>query len=203
MTKIIGLTGGIATGKSTVSKILAAAGLPIVDADKIAWQVEGPGQPTTQAIAAHFGPQALQADGQLNRSWLGHLVFNDAQALAELTQITSMPIQTAMFKAIVAAGHSQPAAVILDVPLLFESGWQHVCDQVIVVSAPQATVLQRLMARNHLSQADAQARIESQLALEKKVAWADVVIDNGENVDKTRTAVLKWLKTMNVTAKTD
>lgn len=193
MTKLIGLTGGIATGKSTVSKLLATK-LPIVDADKIAWQVEGPGQPTTQKIVAHFGQQAVLADGRLNRPWLGQLVFNDAQALQALTAITRLPIQYAMFEAIVAANQQQPDAIILDVPLLFESGWQHVCDQVLVVTASPAVVLQRLMARNHLSQQAAQARIDSQMPLAQKVARADVVIDNGANIDKTKAAVLKWLK---------
>ena len=195
MTKLIGLTGGIATGKSTVSKLLATK-LPIVDADKIAWQVEGPGQPTTQKIVAHFGQQAVPADGRLNRPWLGQLVFNDAQALQALTAITRLPIQYAMFEAIVAANQQQPDAIILDVPLLFESGWQHVCDQVLVVTASPAVVLQRLMARNHLSQQAAQARIDSQMPLAQKVARADVVIDNGANIDKTKAAVLKWLKTI-------
>ncbi|MCG0571340.1 dephospho-CoA kinase [Lactiplantibacillus plantarum] len=195
MTKLIGLTGGIATGKSTVSKLLAPK-LPIVDADKIAWQVEGPGQPTTQKIVAHFGQQAVLADGRLNRPWLGQLVFNDAQALQALTAITRLPIQYAMFEAIVAANQQQPDAIILDVPLLFESGWQHVCDQVLVVTASPAVVLQRLMARNHLSQQAAQARIDSQMPLAQKVARADVVIDNGANIDKTKAAVLKWLKTI-------
>ena len=195
MTKLIGLTGGIATGKSTVSKLLATK-LPIVDADKIAWQVEGPGQPTTQNIVAHFGQQAVLADGRLNRPWLGQLVFNDAQALQALTAITRLPIQYAMFEAIVAANQQQPDAIILDVPLLFESGWQHVCDQVLVVTASPAVVLQRLMARNHLSQQAAQARIDSQMPLAQKVARADVVIDNGANIDKTKAAVLKWLKTI-------
>ena len=195
MTKLIGLTGGFATGKSTVSKLLATK-LPIVDADKIAWQVEGPGQPTTQKIVAHFGQQAVLADGRLNRPWLGQLVFNDAQALQDLTAITRLPIQYAMFEAIVAANQQQPDAIILDVPLLFESGWQHVCDQVLVVTASPAVVLQRLMARNHLSQQAAQARIDSQMPLAQKVARADVVIDNGANIDKTKAAVLKWLKTI-------
>ncbi len=195
MTKLIGLTGGIATGKSTVSKLLATK-LPIVDADKIAWQVEGPGQPTTQKIVAHFGQQAVLADGRLNRPWLGQLVFNDAQALQALTAITRLPIQYAMFEAIFAANQQQPDAIILDVPLLFESGWQHVCDQVLVVTASPAVVLQRLMARNHLSQQAAQARIDSQMPLAQKVARADVVIDNGANIDKTKAAVLKWLKTI-------
>ena len=195
MTKLIGLTGGIATGKSTVSKLLATK-LPIVDADKIAWQVEGPGQPTTQKIVAHFGQQAVLADGRLNRPWLGQLVFNDAQALQDLTAITRLPIQYAMFEAIVAANQQQPDAIILDVPLLFESGWQHVCDQVLVVTASPAVVLQRLTARNHLSQQAAQARIDSQMPLAQKVARADVVIDNGANIDKPKAAVLKWLKTI-------
>ncbi|WEE37177.1 dephospho-CoA kinase [Lactiplantibacillus paraplantarum] len=195
MTKLIGLTGGIATGKSTVSKLLAAK-LPIVDADKIAWQVEGPGQPTTQKIVAQFGQQAVLADGRLNRPWLGQLVFNDPQALQALTAITRLPIQYAMFEAIVAANQHQPAAIILDIPLLFESGWQHICDQVLVVTAPPTVVLQRLMARNHLSQQAAQARIDSQMPLAQKVAQADVVIDNGANIDKTEAAVLKWLKTI-------
>lgn len=196
MTQLIGLTGGIATGKSTVSAMLAEAGLPIVDADKIAWQVEGPGQPTTQKIAAAFGSQTLLADGQLNRRWLGQQVFNDAKKLATLTRLTRMPIQQAMLAAIIAAAQTKPAAVILDVPLLYEGGWDHLCDQVVVVTAPENVVLTRLMARNHLSQADAQARMASQLPLVEKVKRADFVIDNGETVDKTRTAVLKWLKTI-------
>ena len=196
MTQLIGLTGGIATGKSTVSAMLAEAGLPIVDADKIAWQVEGPGQPTTQKIAAAFGPQTLLADGQLNRRWLGQQVFNDTEKLATLTRMTRMPIQQAMLEAIVAAAQTKPVAVILDVPLLYEGGWDHLCDQVVVVTAPEDVVLTRLMARNHLSQAEAQARMASQLPLVEKVKRADFVIDNGENVDKTRTAVLKWLKTI-------
>lgn len=197
MTKLIGLTGGIATGKSTVSKLLAQY-LPIVDADKIAWAVEGPGQPTTQKIAAKFGPDALLADGSLNRPWLGQLVFNDSAALQDLTAITSLPIQYAMFEAIVAAGQSNPTAIILDVPLLYESGWQNICDQVVVVTAPPAIVLKRLMARNQLSKQAVQARIASQLPLAQKAAWADVVIDNGSTVDKTEAAVLKWLETMTV-----
>ena len=196
MTQIIGLTGGIATGKSTVSAMLAAAGLPIVDADKIAWQVEGPGQPTTAKLATHFGAKTLLADGSLNRKWLGQQVFHDSAKLAALTEITRMPIQQAMLTAIVAAGANDPAAVILDVPLLYEGGWDHICDKVIVVAAPEPVVLTRLMARNGLSEADARARMASQLPLAEKVQRADVVIDNGENVDKTRTAVLKWLKTM-------
>ncbi len=196
MTQIIGLTGGIATGKSTVSKMLADAGLPIVDADKIAWQVEGPGTPTLAKIAAHFGPAAVLPDGHLNRRWLGHRVFSDANDLAALNAITSGPIQHAMLTAIVAAGQAKPAAIILDVPLLFESGWQHICDQVIVVNAPTRVVLPRLMARNHLTATAAQARIDSQMPLAEKCQRADIVIDNGQNVDKTRTAVLKWLKTI-------
>lgn len=196
MTQLIGLTGGIATGKSTVSAMLAEAGLPIVDADKIAWQVEGPGQPTTRKIAAAFGPQTLLADGQLDRRWLGQQVFNDPDKLAQLTQLTRLPIQRAMLEAILVAAKTQLAAVILDVPLLYEGGWQHICDQVVVVTAPERVVLTRLMARNHLSEADARARMASQLSLAEKVRRADIVIDNGENVDKTRTAVLKWLKTI-------
>lgn len=196
MTQLIGLTGGIATGKSTVSAMLAEAGLPIVDADKIAWQVEGPGQPTTRKIAAAFGPQTLLADGQLDRRWLGQQVFNDSAKLAQLTQLTRLPIQRAILEAILVAAKPQPAAVILDVPLLYEGGWQHICDQVVVVTAPERVVLTRLMARNHLSEADARARMASQLSLAEKVRRADIVIDNGENVDKTRTAVLKWLKTI-------
>jgi len=196
MTKLIGLTGGIATGKSTVSKILAKAGLPIVDADQIAWQVEGPNTPTLAKIEAHFGPDAILPDGHLNRRWLGHRVFSDPAELAALNAITSGPIQHAILTAIVAASQTQPVAVILDIPLLFENGWEHICDQVVVVSAPTEVVLPRLMARNHLTKAAAQARIDSQMPLAEKCQRADVVIDNGENVDKTRTAVLKWLKTI-------
>ncbi|MFC6180863.1 dephospho-CoA kinase [Lactiplantibacillus daowaiensis] len=196
MTKIIGLTGGIATGKSTVSAMLAEAGLPIVDADKIAWQVEGPKTPVLAQIVAQFGPEAQLPDGSLNRKWLGRQVFNDDAALKALNAITSGPIQHAILQATLDAGKTQPPAVILDIPLLLENGWQHVCDQVIVVSAPLAVVLPRLMARNNLTAAAAQARIDSQMPLAEKVKLADIVIDNGANIDETRQAVLKWLKTI-------
>lgn len=178
MTYRLGLTGGIATGKSTVSALFAKAGYPVVDADQIARAIVAPGQPALAAIVAYFGETVLLPDGQLNRKALGQLVFADKQALAALNRINKPYLRQAIVAALDQAAKSGKKIVVGDIPLLFEGHFTEYFDGIAVVTVPYAVQLERLMARDHLEEAAAKQRIEAQMPLAKKVAQADFVIDN-------------------------
>lgn len=193
MTKVLGLTGGIASGKSTVAKLLKAAGLPVIDADAVARAVVAPGTPGLAALVAAFGEQILQADGQLNRRRLGRLVFKDPAARQRLNAITH-PLIRQQFQADLAAARATNVPwVVLDVPLLFEAGYDRWCDLVVVVRVRSRTQLRRLMARNHYSQAGAHQRIWAQMPLKQKVRRADWVIDNNGPLAATTRQVARLL----------
>lgn len=196
MTEVWGLTGGIATGKSTVSTWLRQAGLPIIDADVIARQVVAPGTPGLAQIQATFGADFLRDDGSLNRQRLGQLVFHDPAQLQRLDAITTPLIQTELTRQLADYRQRGVPVVLIDAPTLFEVGYlQHLVDYVMVVTTSVVTQKARLMARNKLSAADAQARMDRQWPLAKKVALADVVIDNDGDITQTRQQVVKWLDT--------
>ncbi|HIW71022.1 MAG TPA: dephospho-CoA kinase [Candidatus Levilactobacillus faecigallinarum] len=196
MTEVWGLTGGIATGKSTVSTWLRQAGLPIIDADVIARQVVAPGTPGLAQIQAIFGADFLRDDGSLNRQRLGQLVFHDPAQLQRLDAITTPLIQAELTRQLADYRQRGVPVVLIDAPTLFEVGYlQHLVDYVMVVTTSVATQKARLMARNKLSAADAQARMDRQWPLAKKVALADVVIDNDGDITQTRQQVVKWLDT--------
>lgn len=196
MTEVWGLTGGIATGKSTVSTWLRQAGLPIIDADVIARQVVAPGTPGLAQIQATFGADFLRDDGSLNRQRLGQLVFHDPAQLQRLDTITTPLIQAELTRQLTDYRQRGVPVVLIDAPTLFEVGYlQHLVDYVMVVTTSVATQKARLMARNKLSAADAQARMDRQWPLAKKVALADVVIDNDGDITQTRQQVVKWLDT--------
>lgn len=194
MTRVWGLTGGIATGKSTVSAWLKQAGIPIIDADLIARDVEAPGTLGLEEIAAAFGDDYLQADGMLDRRQLGRLVFSDPAQLARLTAITTPLIQAEIRRQLAEYRQREAPLVVVDAPTLFEVGYlQDWVDQIMVVAATPAQQKQRLMARNGLSAAEAQARIDRQWPIARKVAAADAVIDNRGDITQTRQQVVKWL----------
>jgi len=175
--RIIGLTGGIATGKSTVAEYLAAQhGLPILDADVYARQAVAPGSPILGAIAARYGSDILQADGMLNRARLGHIVFSDRAEKAWLEQ----QIHPYVRQCFTAAMTQLPdaATVIQVIPLLFEADLTDQVTEIWVVTCSAATQRQRLIARNQLSPAAADARIENQWPLAEKAERADIVLDN-------------------------
>lgn len=196
MTEVWGLTGGIATGKSTVSTWLRQAGLPIIDADVIARQVVAPGTPGLAQIQATFGADFLRDDGSLNRQRLGQLVFHDPAQLQRLDAITTPLIQAELTRQLADYRQRGVPVVLIDAPTLFEVGYlQRLVDYVMVVTTSVATQKARLMARNKLSAADAQARMDRQWPLAKKVALADVVIDNDGDITQTRQQVVKWLDT--------
>ncbi|SON68451.1 dephosphocoenzyme A kinase [Latilactobacillus sakei] len=177
MTYFLGLTGGIATGKTTVSQMLAQQGLPIIDGDQIAHQVLANNQSVQAQIQATFGEQLVQ-DGQVDRAALGKLVFGNQAALAQLNAITAPVIRKTIMTEMVQAKAHQVPLVVLDLPLLYEQHYETVCDGVLVVYLPVEKQLARLMARNQLSREDALKRINSQASLVEKRDRADFVIDN-------------------------
>lgn len=194
MTYILGLTGGIASGKSTVSAYLAQNGALIIDADLIARQVVAKRSSGLKQIVAKFGKEILTASGELDRKKLGKLVFSNKELLKALTDITGPLIRAEILREIEAAKKAQVKLVVLDIPLLFETGYQTLCDKVMVVTIPSKLQLERVMKRDNLSAAEARKRIANQLPASKRNELADVLIDNSKSVAETYQQVLKWLK---------
>lgn len=182
---IIGLTGSIASGKSTVSKMLEDLGYPIIDADLVARQVVEPGSGTLTEVEALFGPEVIREDGSMNREKVGALIFSDPVKRKQLNDIIHPAIRAEMLRqrsAFLAGGHS---TIVMDIPLLFESKLQHFVDKVLVVSVTEENQLTRLMERNGLSEKDARARISSQLPMSVKEEGADAVIYNNGTTEET------------------
>lgn len=194
MTYILGLTGGIASGKSTVSAYLAQNGALIIDADLIARQVVAKKSSGLKQIVTKFGGEILTASGELDRKKLGKLVFSNKELLKALTDITGPLIRAEILREIEAAKKAQVKLVVLDIPLLFETGYQTLCDKVMVVTIPSKLQLERVMKRDNLSAAEARKRIANQLPASKRNELADVLIDNSKSVAETYQQVLKWLK---------
>ncbi|MCI5762341.1 MAG: dephospho-CoA kinase [Ligilactobacillus agilis] len=194
MTYILGLTGGIASGKSTVSAYLAQNGALIIDADLIARQVVAKKSSGLKQIVAKFGGEILTASGELDRKKLGKLIFSNKELLKALTDITGPLIRAEILREIEAAKKAQVKLVVLDIPLLFEAGYQTLCDKVMVVTIPSKLQLERVMKRDNLSAAEARKRIANQLPASKRNELADVLIDNSKSVAETYQQVLKWLK---------
>ncbi|MEK3883130.1 dephospho-CoA kinase [Paenibacillus sp. PL2-23] len=187
---IIGLTGGIASGKSTVGSMLSELGAKLVDADKVAREVVLPGEPALEAIASLFGQAVLQEDGTLNRAALGGIVFQDPEALAKLEGITHPAIREEMWERMHTYAEEEPGALIIgDVPLLYEKGQQEQYEGVLVVYVPAAQQVERLMKRNDMPQEEARRRVSLQLDIEEKRRRADWVIDNSGTLEETRQQV--------------
>lgn len=184
--KVIGLTGGIASGKSTVSRQFADAGWQIVDADKVAHALTDAGGAAIPLITDRFGDAVIQDNGALNRRDLGRRVFANPDDLADLNGIMQPLIRREINGQFGAAAKAGRAAVILDAPTLFEQGYQDDCDQIVVVSVDPATQLQRLIARDRLNPTEAQQRVNSQMPLAQKRALANWVIDNSGDRQFTR-----------------
>jgi dephospho-CoA kinase len=178
MTRIIGLTGGIASGKSTVSAMLRALGAHVIDADQVAREVVAPGTPALAEIAAHFGPEVLLPDGTLDRKKLGARVFADVDARRALERITHPRIAAATQQEIARLRAAGVDPVIYDAALIVENRLYTWMQGLIVVSVPPAVQVARLMIRDDIDEAAAEARIAAQLPLADKVAVATHVIDN-------------------------
>jgi dephospho-CoA kinase len=175
---LIGLTGGIASGKSTVAALLVERGFRLLDADGAARRVVEPGQPALAEIVEHFGAGILLPDGRLDRTKLGSIVFSDATERAKLNAITHPRIAALLLEQLAELRALGSDPVLLDHPLLYETGLQGLVDRVVVVYVDRQTQLARLMRRNSLSQSDALARIGAQMDLDEKARRADHLIDN-------------------------
>ncbi|MDD6892648.1 MAG: dephospho-CoA kinase [Lactobacillus sp.] len=189
MTLVIGLTGGIASGKSTISSILKAVGWPVIDADLIARQIVMPGSKGLEQIVNRFGPQMLNSDGTLDRKKLGKTVFDDPKKLSDLDKIEHPLIQEAINSQLDEFKKQHLPVVVLDVPLLFETGMDEECDLTVLAVVDQATQLKRLMKRDQISKMDAVKKISSQMSLKEKMQRADVIIDNNGTLEQTRSQV--------------
>jgi dephospho-CoA kinase len=183
---VIGLTGGIGSGKSTVSALLAEKGAVILDADKIVHEVQEPSGPAFQPIVEHFGEGVVGPDGRLDRPALAAIVFNDAEALAALNKIVHPLVGQQIFERMQELAETD-SVVILDVPLLVESGRSDMAGT-IVVDTPVDVAVARAVARGGV-EADVRARIAKQATREERLAKADVVIDNSGSLDDLRLEV--------------
>ena len=176
---VIGLTGGIAAGKSTVARHLAALGAVVIDADKLGHRVYERGQPAFAEVVAAFGRDVVGSDGEIDRKALGAKVFGDAAALRRLTDIV-WPAILVLAKAEIAAARAAAAeVVVLEAAVLIEASWQHAVDEVWAVTVTPDVALARATARDGVDAAAVQARIDAQLDNEARAAHAQVVIDNG------------------------
>lgn len=176
--RLVGLTGGIASGKSTFAALLRARGAPVVDADALARAAVQPGAPALARIAEVFGPQALLPDGNLDRRWLGARVFADPEERRRLEAITHPAVRDLMAAEVVQLQTEGHALAFYDVPLLFEVGLDAAVDSVVVVWTPRAVQLERLVERDGLTPIEAEARVAAQLSIDEKAARADFVVEN-------------------------
>ena len=195
---IIGLTGSIASGKSTVSAMLKKRGFPIIDADEIARLVVEPGTPVIEEIGRVFGQDVILQDGSLNREKLGELIFSHLVEREKLNAIIHPAIRTEMHRQKDEWLSKGAEVVIMDIPLLFESKLQHFVDNIIVVSVTLENQRKRLMSRNNLSEIEASNRIESQLPMEVKALGADAVVYNDGTLEATEIQLETILSNWNV-----
>jgi dephospho-CoA kinase len=198
---VVGLTGGVATGKSTVAKMFKQCGAVVIDADELARDIVKPGKPAWHAIVNTFGKTVLTPDRTINRQALGAVVFNNRVKLRRLERIIHPRVARQQVKLTRQAVRNDPKAVVIyDVPLLFEVGIDKRVDKIIVVSADQETQLARLKKRNGLSRAEALRRIRSQMPLAKKIQRTDHVLDGTLSRTSLRRQVGRLLKSLRLLA---
>lgn len=191
----VGLTGGIASGKSTVAAMFEQLGAYLIDTDQLARQVVNPGQAALAEIVSVFGSHVLLASGELDRAKLGAMVFGDPSLLAKLNAILHPPIRALMFQEAEEARKRGAKIVLLEVPLLFETGFDKDVDFVIVVTATREEQQRRLMARNNFTAEEAQKRMAAQIPPAEKTARAHYIVNNSGSLKETRAQVEKvWLQ---------
>jgi dephospho-CoA kinase len=193
---IIGLTGGIASGKSSVGKMIKELGFPLVDADVAARRVVEKGEPAYEKIVDKFGSEILNSDETIDRSRLGSIVFQDEQKRLELNSIVHPAVRIEMQNETEAYIKQGSETVCIDIPLLFESNLTHMVDKTLLIYVSPHIQLKRLKERNGYNDEEAKVRIQSQMPLEKKIELADAVIDNNETLERTKKQLMetfeKW-----------
>lgn len=192
--KVIGITGGIASGKSTVSRYLLRAGYPVIDSDQLAREVVAPGTAGYEQVVAVFGHEYVQADGQLNRALLGDRIFIHSSDRQLLEAITHPLIFEAIDQKKKELAQTEDALVFIDMPLLYEVGYEDKLDEVWVVFVDSSTQEERLMRRNHLSKSEARALLATQMPIQDKVQRANAIINNSGGLEETYGQVEKLLR---------
>lgn len=186
----VGLTGGIASGKSTVARMLEEKGAVLIDLDELAHAVQEPGKPVWREIVRHFGPEILRADRTIDRGRLGAAVFADRAKLELLNRLVHPAVLAEWQKRIEAIRKTRPDAIIVsDIPLLIEAGLAPLADVVLLVYLSPEEQIRRLMARNGYSREEAEQRLAAQMPLGEKIAHADLVIRNDGPPEQTRREV--------------
>lgn len=198
MALIIGLTGGIASGKSTVSAMFSSLEIPVIDADIISRQVVEPDQSAYHEIIRVFGEEIVKKDQTLDRKKLGAIIFADDDKRKQLNAIVHPAVRKGMLQQKEDYARKGEACIVLDIPLLFEGNLTSIVDKTIVVAVNEDVQLQRLMERDQLTTVEAKQRIKSQMPMEEKIRLADAVIHNDGSKAESRQQLLHILKQWNV-----
>ncbi len=191
--KIVGLTGGISSGKSTVSSYLKQLKIPVIDADEVARKVVEPNSQGAREIRKTFGSDVFEEDGSLNRQKLGSLIFSNAENRQKLDDLLQPLIKIMILDEIEEYRQKGENMIVLDLPLLFEKQYEELCEDIIVVYIPKELQLERLMRRNQYTKQEALSRIDSQLSIEEKRKRATVLLDNQGTIQQLYHQVEQWL----------
>ena len=191
--KIVGLTGGISSGKSTVSSYLKQLKIPVIDADEVARKVVEPNSQGAREIRKTFGSDVFEEDGSLNRQKLGALIFSNAENRQKLDDLLQPLIKIMILDEIEEYRQKGETMIVLDLPLLFEKHYEELCEEIIVVYVPEELQLERLMKRNQYTKQEALSRIDSQLSIEEKRKRATVLLDNQGTIQQLYHQVEQWL----------
>ncbi|HRR40066.1 MAG TPA: dephospho-CoA kinase [Syntrophales bacterium] len=196
----VGLTGGIASGKSTVDMMFHEKGAYLIDHDVLAHQAEEPDRRAWREIVAFFGPEILNDDRTINRRLLGSIVFKDREKRRILMDIVHPIVFEDWKRRVTDITRKDPSAIIIsDIPLLLERGWQDAVDSIILIYVSPEEQIGRLITRNGLSRVEAEERLSSQIPIDEKVLYADFIINNEGPLDETRKEVDRvWVKLLDL-----
>lgn len=203
MSVIVGLTGGIATGKSTVVGFFKDAGIPVIETDIIAKNLMQKGSKVYQAVVAYFGEEILLSNHEINRQTLGHIIFRDAHQRQALNDIVHPAVKTVMLNDIKKYQAEGKKLIVVDVPLLFEAGFDHYVDVTLLVITDPATQRQRLIDRDQIDPATALRKIKAQWPLARKKEKADYLLDNSHSILTSKKAFLDILNQLKERAQWD
>ncbi len=198
---ILGITGGIAVGKSTAARFFGQLGAAVVSADDLAREAVAPGTETLKQLVEHFGPQILQNDGSLNRKVLGDIIFNDRNARRFLNETTHVQVGVLAMRKLKELRVKEVPLIIYESPLLFEAGVEDRVDAVLVITTSRKNQIERLLRRPEMTQAKAEAMIDSHMSQQEKAARADYVIDSGGTLDELKIKIRRLFIELSVEKK--
>lgn len=194
--RVVGLTGGIATGKTTVARMLASHGLPVIDADELAREVVAPGKPAWHEVVSAFGRQILNEDTSLNRARLREIVLQDPAARRRLEDLIHPRVRREVKRRLSELSTAGCEVAVVEVPLLFEAGWADLFHVIVAITAPEEVCVQRLVERHRVSREVARLWIESQMPQEEKARRASWAIANDKDLEGLKTQVEGLVRTL-------